>query len=342
MPSNGNYSQSDLVLIEPALGWPSGYGQPRLRRNHVAITAQLRSKGFGGSVNEIYRTMATQVYYRNLYLSGQGSPAAIPGKSKHGDGWAEDWNTPMNQWNSSMQLFWLSVEGPCGYSSAQGRADNEPWHKVSVKEPNPGWEGTSTAGGGSTPITNTTTTEDEDDMKLVWDTGGTGWLVTGPTWVGLPSMQIYNLFKRVITSNQAAAQPDTFNRAEVDMMNATQVGAYQRTVGGPTAPFTLDTTKLADAVATALKTSGLNTTVDFSSKAFTDALDAGFVRSMTAYANAAGAKFDTAKLADSVAQSLQKTGIVTTVDTSAVTAAVLAAINRANAAIGKSLQQPVS
>lgn len=332
MPSNGYYTQADLVLIEPKLGWPSGYGQPRLKRNHQAMINLMAAKGFSGSVNEIYRTMQTQVYYRNEYLAGRGAPAAIPGTSKHGDGWAEDWNSPMNQWGSAMQLFWLANESLCGYSSSQGRADGEPWHKVSVGEPS-----ASVAGGGATPIPNTLRGE---DMKLEWDTGGTGWLVLDVRWTGLPSMQIYTLFKRVIVSDQTKDRPDTFLRAEVDMMNAVQVAAYTSVLGGPTTPVTFDTTKLADAVATALANKGIKTTLDPNDANFAKALDAGFVRSMTAYAKAAkdGVGFDNQKLADAVAQSLQKTGIVSTVDTSAVTQAVMDAMQRATAAIGKQLQ----
>jgi hypothetical protein len=340
MPSNGQYQPSDLVVIAPNLGWPSGYGQARLKRNHDAMVAQMAAKGFSGSVNEIYRDLARQVYYRNLYLQGKGNPAAIPGTSKHGEGLAEDWNSPMTSWTSAMQLFWLSMENACGYSSAQGRADGESWHKVSVAEPS-----ASVAGGGSVPIPNTLK---GDDMKLQWDTGGTGWLVLDAGWIGLGSMQIYNLFKRVINSNQASDRPDTFNRAEVDMMNSVQHACYIGVVGGPTTPVTFDSAKLADAVATALAAKGIKATIDPADTNFAKALDAGFVRSLTAYANAAASatkgtvNYDQAKLADAISQSLQKTGVVSTVDTSAVTQAVLDAMSRATAAIGKQLQTSVS
>lgn len=71
-------------------------------------------------------------------------------------------------------------------------------------------------------------------MLLCWDTSGTGYLVTPDGTHGLASPQIYNLFYRLINSDQlktpigAPAQvvggrggaPDTFNRAEMDIINA--------------------------------------------------------------------------------------------------------------------------
>ena len=63
-------------------------------------------------------------------------------------------------------------------------------------------------------------------MDLVWDTDGTGYLVTEDGLMGLASPQVYNLFYRVINSNQGnspfvkGARPDTFNLAEVGIMRA--------------------------------------------------------------------------------------------------------------------------
>lgn len=81
-------------------------------------------------------------------------------------------------------------------------------------------------------------------MKLAWTTDGTGWLVTEQGWAGLPSMQVFGLFSRVIDS----PKPDTFLRAEVDMMIAQQrliaVGVQNNT--------TIDPVKLAAAISDAL------------------------------------------------------------------------------------------
>ncbi|MEU5961660.1 M23 family metallopeptidase [Micromonospora parva] len=57
-------------------------------------------------------------------------------------------------------------------------------------------------------------------MYLIWSTSGTGYLVTPNRVIGFRTMAHYNLFKRIINSNQAAAQPDTFNLAEIDIINA--------------------------------------------------------------------------------------------------------------------------
>jgi murein DD-endopeptidase MepM/ murein hydrolase activator NlpD len=57
-------------------------------------------------------------------------------------------------------------------------------------------------------------------MYLIWSTGGTGYLVTPNRVIGLRSMAHYNLFKRVINSNQAAAQPEVFNDLEIAQINA--------------------------------------------------------------------------------------------------------------------------
>jgi hypothetical protein len=67
-----------------------------------------------------------------------------------------------------------------------------------------------------------------NQMYLTWTTDGTGWLVTEQGWTGLPSPQVYNLFHRLITSKQNNSPfingqtPETFNRAEVDIMSAQQ------------------------------------------------------------------------------------------------------------------------
>lgn len=59
----------------------------------------------------------------------------------------------------------------------------------------------------------------EDDMKLIWS-GDTepqvGWLIVGPAMVGLRSLDDYNLFKRVINSDQSAAIPEHFLDVERD------------------------------------------------------------------------------------------------------------------------------
>lgn len=76
-----------------------------------------------------------------------------------------------------------------------------------------------TAGSGTTPLASIDN-DKEENMKLIWDTIGTGYLITQDGVIGLPSMQVYNLFWRVINSDQKSMRPDTFLRAEMDIMNA--------------------------------------------------------------------------------------------------------------------------
>jgi len=331
MPANGQYSPSDLVVIAPALGWPSGYGQPRLRRNHAAMISLMAPRGMSGTVNEVYRDLARQVYYRNLYLAGKGSPAAIPGTSKHGDGWAEDWDYPMNSWTSAMQAFWAANESACGYSSAQGRADGEPWHKVSVAEPS----FTVTAGGGGTPIDNTTQRKDDDMPNPYWETNGTGWFGS----VAVVNMAQWDVLMRYWRSTPDKA--DTFNGAQRDWIRNYLGLNNAYGIPAPVLP-TFDTAKLASAVADALKAAKLTTVADPAS--LKQPLDDAFSRALAAWSKTiadqtkANIGFDPALLANAIAQQLQSTGIVVTPDTQVVQDAVTAAMNRATAAIGKSLQ----
>lgn len=94
----------------------------------------------------------------------------------------------------------------------------------------------------------------KSNMYLAWTTDGTGWLVTEDGWLGLGSPQVYSLFYRLINSNQATspfhngARPDTFLRAEVDIMNA-QLRLLAVSVNTQT---TIDPAKLASALSDAL------------------------------------------------------------------------------------------
>ena len=62
-------------------------------------------------------------------------------------------------------------------------------------------------------------------MLLVLDTTGTGWIVTPDGFGGLASPQIYQLFYRLINSDQTKSpfvngmRPENFLRAEVDIMD---------------------------------------------------------------------------------------------------------------------------
>ena len=136
--------------------------------------------------------------------------------------------------------------------------------------------GAGPAGGGTTPIQNK---PKENKMYLAWDTGGTGWLVTEDGWAGLPSMQVYNLFKRLIVSNQSADRPESFNRAEVDMMNNVIRGLALAN-NTQAAPPTVDSALIAKAVAEALKPQLGGIVVD--SAAIAKAVDAALLDNFTA------------------------------------------------------------
>jgi murein DD-endopeptidase MepM/ murein hydrolase activator NlpD len=110
------------------------------------------------------------------------------------------------------------------------------------------------AGGGTTTIPTPTPTRKKNRMNLVWDTSGTGYLVTEDGVIGLGNPQIYNLFYRLINSDQTKspfvnnAKPDTFNRAEMDIMNANlRLLALSANTQIP-----IDTDKLAAALKAAL------------------------------------------------------------------------------------------
>jgi D-alanyl-D-alanine carboxypeptidase len=65
--------------------------------------------------NSSYRSYAKQVYYWNLYVSGQGNLAARPGTSNHGWGNAVDLASPsMRSWidRNGAQYGWKKVEAP--------------------------------------------------------------------------------------------------------------------------------------------------------------------------------------------------------------------------------------
>lgn len=292
-----------------------------------------RRAGHNIPLSEGWRSYAQQAYYYDQYLHHGGPPASNPdtGQRNHMRGAAFD---IVNKADRAAML----AAGFTPDADEWWHFNNPNWPNMPIIPVNL-WLGTATAGGGATPIINNTGRN--KSMYLEWDTGGTGYLVTEVGIIGLPSMQIYTLFKRVITRDQNTDRPDTFLRAEIDMMNATLQGLARSVVGGPISIPTLDTAKLADAVVTALNTKGISATVKADDPALAKALDAGFVRSMAAYANAASTAtagsigFDATKLANAVAQSLQKTGIVTTIDTQAVQDAVAAAISRATAAIAK-------
>jgi len=84
----------------------------------------------------------------------------------------------------------------------------------------------------------------EKFMRVTWDTNGTGYLVTEDGFEGLPSMQYYNLFTRLINSTPAA--PDRFNPTEIKMMHDVLQRIARR--NGSTVTANIDPTVIAKAV----------------------------------------------------------------------------------------------
>lgn len=125
------------------------------------------------------------------------------------------------------------------------------------------WQGWSMRHGNETLARSTTTAttghtplppmREKPNMWVTWSTDGTGWVVTGLGCHGLPSMQVYNLFARLIKATPE--KPDSFLRAEMDIMNAQlriiAVAAQNKTE--------IDADKLASALSDAL---GKKLTVD--------------------------------------------------------------------------------
>ena len=152
---NGRIPLSMLTELRGDIG-VSGYAQADAARAYQAIAAEFeRAVGVPLAFSEAYRDYDRQVYLRQLYLNGRGSPAAIPGTSNHGEALAFDFAYPMTSWSTKGQAWFRQNEARFGFSSAQGIADGEPWHKVYIG-PTP-----TVAGGGATPIPERT---DDDEM----------------------------------------------------------------------------------------------------------------------------------------------------------------------------------
>jgi len=105
----------------------------------------------------------------------------------------------------------------------------------------------------------------KNKMHLVWDTNGTGYLVTEDGMMGLASPQVYKLFERVINSDQTKSPfnntgaPDTFFKAELDIMAAN----LRLLTASANAQVAIDPVKLASALKDALgKTLSVTADID--------------------------------------------------------------------------------
>jgi hypothetical protein len=118
--SNGRLPAAAIAPI------PGGYLERTAALYWNALVAEAKRR-YGvllhplGSMSS-YRTYAQQVYLRQLYLSGRGNLAAIPGTSNHGLGLAVDL--------ASQQMRWIvdQIGRHFGFSKGCSDAPSEWWH----------------------------------------------------------------------------------------------------------------------------------------------------------------------------------------------------------------------
>lgn len=180
---NGQIPLAMMTQLSPLLG-VGGYAQPDAAAAFLRMAKDFEAAvGLPLKFSEFYRPITIQEelftgrYVRtsvNTGLYWQGSywtkkpgadPAAVPGTSNHGYAIAVDFAWPLTSWTTQGQQWFRANEARYGFSSAQGVADGEPWHKVYVG-PTP-----TTAGGGSTPINQQ---EEDPTMWVVGVKNGLG------------------------------------------------------------------------------------------------------------------------------------------------------------------------
>lgn len=125
MASNGKLPADDLKPINGDSG-----SEDRLRKSGKAaaawnaMCAEAKKKGMAipepGGPNSSYRTYDEQVYYWNLYQSGQGNVAAYPGTSNHG------WGTAVDVETTNGVSTVKSIGGKYGWR--WGEVSSEWWH----------------------------------------------------------------------------------------------------------------------------------------------------------------------------------------------------------------------
>lgn len=115
---NGRLPISDLAPIGGGF-----YLRKDAARQYLAMQTEARRR-FGSGIPLVgaYRTYASQVYFRNLYLYHGGNLAAIPGTSNHGWGLAIDLSGRRTRWIVDQ------VGSPYGWSKAHSDAPGEWWH----------------------------------------------------------------------------------------------------------------------------------------------------------------------------------------------------------------------
>lgn len=130
------------------------------------------------------------------------------------------------------------------------------------------------------PVTPISVPERKKKMYLTWSTTGTGYLVTEDGYRGLPSMQYYDLFKRLLKSTPEA--PDTFNPTEIDMMNSILRDVSRAGLKEERVPVTVDAGAIAQAVVVAVQNQLKDVKVDIDEQAIAQAVNDGIAKRMAA------------------------------------------------------------
>lgn len=118
MSGNGNLSASVLAPIG------GGYYLERGAAAAFNAMATAAQKRWGRRVSVVagYRTYSKQVYFWNLYRSGRGNLAAVPGTSNHGWGLAVDLASQWDRWAVDQ------IGRSYGYAKIWSDAPSEWWH----------------------------------------------------------------------------------------------------------------------------------------------------------------------------------------------------------------------
>ena len=125
----GNWPNGEIPLS--ALDMVAGaFLRPDAADSMAALLDQFRwEMQTGLGIEEGYRTLDRQIYLRDLYLTGKGNLAAVPGTSNHGWGLAVDFRYPGSV-TSTPGFSWLLANAPSFGWTWAGRtfAQVEPWH----------------------------------------------------------------------------------------------------------------------------------------------------------------------------------------------------------------------
>jgi hypothetical protein len=124
MSSNGKLKDDELTPINGSSGSADRLAKGGAAAGWNAMCQKAKQKGLAipapGGPDSSYRDYDSQVYYWNLYQSGQGNVAAKPGTSNHG------WGTAVDVATTDGVATVKAIGGPYGW--AWGEVSSEWWH----------------------------------------------------------------------------------------------------------------------------------------------------------------------------------------------------------------------